>query len=460
MTNKKQKKQKKTIPIFIFFKIDQVPSDLKGYAENIKNSDISSKNFVKKDKKIFVFLNNLGKLNKLQRNYYLLYAGVKLGNFCDEGKFHIEYFGDSSGLYAKNIDLGWFLSTYSFQRFKKENVKSKKRLLISRFDQDVVIEKNIYFFVRDLINMPANILGPREIFESAKDFFKDTFSYKSFKGARLKKEFPLIQAVGKGASEEKSPLLCEFKLERKKKKLQKKIFIVGKGVSFDTGGLNLKSGAGMSLMKKDMGGAANAIGLAKLLSSKNLNINIHLLLCLVENSVSENSIRPSDIFKSRQGMHVEVSDTDAEGRLIMADALRYASESKPDLIIDMATLTGASRVAMGTDIPSFFCNNDELSMNLIKSSQEVGDPVWQLPLWQNYLSQLTSTHADIKNLGNSMFGGAITAALFLEQFVDSGIPWIHVDLMAWSKPNRLSNYDGGEAMGIRALANLIEKNFC
>ena len=212
----------------------------------------------------------------------------------------------------------------------------------------------------------------------------------------------------------------------------------------------------MSLMKKDMGGAANCIGLAKLVSEYELDVDLRLLLCLVENSVSKKSIRPSDIIKSREGSFVEVVDTDAEGRLILADAISYAIKSKPDLIIDMATLTGASRVAMGTEVPSFFCNDDDLAMKLIDLSQKTGDPLWQLPLWENYSSQLDSAHADFRNIGNSMFGGAITAALFLEKFVKN-TPWIHIDLMAWTRANKFSSYEGGEAMGIRTLFELIKK---
>jgi leucyl aminopeptidase len=233
--------------------------------------------------------------------------------------------------------------------------------------------------------------------------------------------------------------------------------LIGKGVSFDTGGLNIKTGSGMALMKKDMGGAANCIGLAKLVDDFNLNVDLRLLLCLVENSISKKSIRPSDIIKSREGSFVEIGDTDAEGRLILADGISYACEKKADLIIDMATLTGASRVAMGIEVPSFFCNNDELGMELIDSSQKVGDPLWQLPLWQNYSNQLSSVHADFKNIGSSMFGGAITAALFLEKFVKNNIPWVHVDLMAWTKASNFNSYEGGEAMGIRALLDFIRK---
>tara|TARA_B100000683_G_scaffold55671_1_gene53279 strand:+ start:6 stop:512 length:507 start_codon:yes stop_codon:yes gene_type:complete len=167
-------------------------------------------------------------------------------------------------------------------------------------------------------------------------------------------------------------------------------------------------------------------------------------------------MRPSDIVKSREGSFVEIGDTDAEGRLILADAITYASESKPDLIVDMATLTGASRVAMGIEVPSFFCNDDDLAMKLIDSSKRTGDPLWQLPLWDNYSNQLNSEHADFKNIGNSVFGGAITAALFLQKFVKN-TPWIHIDLMAWTRANKYSSYEGGEAMGIRALLDFFKR---
>ena len=217
-------------------------------------------------------------------------------------------------------------------------------------------------------------------------------------------------------------------------------------------------GSGMTLMKKDMGGAANCVGLSKMLIESKIDIDLKLILPLVENSVSGKSMRPSDIFKSRKGIFVEIEDTDAEGRLILADAISYACDLNPDLIIDMATLTGASRVALGTDVPSFFSNNEHVAKNLIQCSLEVGDPIWQLPLWKNYSQQLNSNHADIKNLGGG-FGGAITAALFLDKFVDTNIDWIHVDLMAWNLDKNLTSYVGGEAMGIRSLFRLIEKNY-
>ena len=338
------------------------------------------------------------------------------------------------------------------------NPKKKKKdkvILTHKHNTEISNLKSSYFFIRDLINMPPNMLGPQEILEYSKKFLTKFKIENLVSGNKLKNNFPLIHAVGNGSDTANRPLFCELILKKKKKR--EKFFLIGKGVSFDTGGLNIKTGSGMSLMKKDMGGAANCIGLAKLISDFNFDIDVRLLLCLVENSISKKSMRPSDIIRSRQGSFVEIGDTDAEGRLILADAITYACENKPDLIIDMATLTGASRVAMGTEVPSFFCNNDRIAMELINSSKKTGDPLWQLPLWENYSSQLKSVHADFKNIGNSMFGGAITAALFLEKFVEKNIPWIHIDLMAWTRANKFDSYEGGEAMGIRALLDFIRK---
>jgi len=449
---KKETKSKNKISILVFFDKKEIP-------QNIKNEKKYSfpLNFIfKKEDSLYVLLDEISHLNKLQKNYYLLYVGIKLNKFCKQGLYVIDYFG-SKELNERNLHLGWELANYRFENFKIVKKKKNAPCLFHNHKNQVDNEKRVFYFVRDLINTPANVLGPNEIFNTARDFLKNSYNSKKISGSLLKKKFPLISAVGQGASKKKQPLFCELKL--KKTRSKKKVCIIGKGVSFDTGGLNLKTGSGMALMKKDMGGAANSIGLAKLISSHKLDIDVNLMLCLVENSVSSNSIRPSDIFKSRDGRFVEIGDTDAEGRLILADAITYACESKPDLIIDMATLTGASRVALGIEVPSFFCNDDDLSMKLIDSSQEVGDPLWQLPLWENYSTQLISNHADVKNIGNSVFGGAITAALFLEKFIKYNIPWIHVDLMAWSKPNRLSSYEGGEAMGIRALMQLIKKRF-
>ncbi len=430
--------------------------EIKKKVKNFSQISFPSNFIFKENEVIYVCLNQISDLNKLQKNFFLFQIGIKLQNFCRKGTYIIKYFGDKS-LNEVNFCLGWEVGKYSFDKYKTTERNNNVATLISPFKGQIKKEKEVFFFVRDLINTPANFLGPNKIYEMGRVFLKKSFSSKKISGSELKKKFPLIHAVGKAASKEKMPILCELKSKNTKSK--KKIVIIGKGVTFDTGGLNLKTGSGMALMKKDMGGAANCIGLANLIQTSKIDVNITLLLPLVENSVSRDSFRPSDIFKSRDGRFVEIGDTDAEGRLILADAISYACESKPDMIIDMATLTGASRVALGIEVPSFFCNNDQLSMELIEASQETGDPIWQLPLWENYLDQLNSNHADVKNIGNSIFGGAITAALFLKEFVKNQIPWVHVDLMAWSKPNKFSSYEGGEAMGIRALKKLIEKKF-
>ena len=446
-------KSKNKIEIIVYFEQKLVPTNLKNICRNLKNNDFGSKNLLRGSNEIKVFLTNFS-LDSLQMNFLLLLIGKRLYNFCDLGNYDLKINGGDE-FEKSNIIFGWELEKYKFQKFKTTKKKYITKTL-EPIPTEIKHKKDTYFFVRDLINLPANILGPNEIFYAAKKYLNQDYVCQKITGKKLEKTFPLISVVGRGASKKNQPIFASFV---SKKKNKKKIFIIGKGVSFDTGGLNLKTGVGMSLMKKDMGGAANAIGLAKLLSRKNLDAEVNLLLCMVENSVSDNAMRPSDIYKSRSGEFIEVGDTDAEGRLIMADALTYASEKNPDLIIDLATLTGASRVAMGLEVPSFFSNNIILSNLLNKASIETGDPLWQLPLWQNYNNQILSNHADYKNIGSSGFGGAITAALFLEKFIKKEIPWIHIDLMGWTKPNKYSKYEGGEAMGIIALSKLINNIF-
>jgi len=450
----KKNKDKEITSIFIYFKNNQIPKDLKNYSSSLRINDFSPEICLIQNHNYHIFLNKLENLDNLQINYFLFILGQKLSFGLKNNDYRVDFCG-SAEFKLDNFFLGWELGTYRFENFKTFKFNYSKPKSVTK-KKDLLLQKEVYFFVRDLINYPANLLGPKEIYLNTKKFLGKEFSDSIKQGTKLKREFPLVHAVGNASSGEKKPLFCEFKTSNNS---TKKIYLIGKGITFDTGGLNLKLGSGMSLMKKDMGGAANCIGLAKLINSMNLDINIHLLLCLAENSVSENSIRPSDIIKSRSGEFIEVADTDAEGRLVMADAITYACENSPELIIDMSTLTGASRVAMGLEVPSFFSNKNILSNELIKSSKEVGDPLWQLPLWKNYEHQLKSLHADFKNIGANSFGGAITAALFLNKFVKKEIPWIHIDLMAWSKPTNMIPYEGGEAMGIRALADLIKKRF-
>ncbi|MAY89747.1 MAG: leucyl aminopeptidase [Rickettsiales bacterium] len=407
------------------------------------------------DGEIFIFLNDLSKFTQLEFNYNLIWVGTRIYGFCKSGKYVIKNLEDIPS--NENLYLGWLLGSYNFEDYKSQK-HLKKRVYLDNFkDKKIEITAESIFLVRDLINIPANDLGPLDIQKFIKDNFKK-FKLKiiEWKGKSLKKNFPLIYSVGRGAEKKKQPIFSEFHWSSKNKKKKKNIVLVGKGVCFDTGGLNIKTGNGMILMKKDMGGAANCIGLAKMLMKSNLDINLKVFLGLVENSVSSKSMRPSDIIKSRKKTFVEIRDTDAEGRLVLADALSFASELNPDLIIDMATLTGSSRVALGTEVPSFFSNNEQIANLLIRFSNETGDPLWQLPLWKNYLNLLESEHADTSNIGKGIYAGAITAALFLQKFVDSQIPWIHIDMMAWSSNKSLTSYYGGEAMSIRCLFELIK----
>jgi len=234
---------------------------------------------------------------------------------------------------------------------------------------------------------------------------------------------------------------------------------VGKGVCFDTGGLDLKSARGMQFMKKDMGGAAHALALASLVMEHRLPVRLKLLIPAVENAVSGNAYRPGDVIKTRKGLSVEIGNTDAEGRVVLSDALAYACEALPDLVIDFATLTGAARIALGADLPPLFSNSPEVARDIQKAGDEVEDPLWTLPLYKPYRKQIESSVADLNNAGKSSYGGCITAALFLEHFVEPEIPWVHIDTFAWNQSNRPGRPEGGEALGLRAVFHYLKSRY-
>ena len=450
MTIKKEIKKS----VWLITDKNSLPIKSTEYRKLIKDKSFPNNFICEFEGKILVFLNFIKDFTKTEFNHNLIWVGTKLYKFCNDETYEIA--NPEAVNASHNIYLGWSLGHYNFENFKSKVKKEKKNKLLN-IKKDQIIDAECIKIVRDLINSPANVMGPNELNISAKKALSKYVNKNIvIEGKNLKKNFPLIYSVGRGAENDRRPIFSEFIWKPKTKKTKKNITLIGKGVCFDTGGLNLKLGSGMNLMKKDMGGAANCIGLSRMLIKQKIEINLRLLLPIVENSLSSKAFRPSDIIKSRSGIFVEIGDTDAEGRLILADTLSYALEKKTDLIIDMATLTGASRVALGTDVPSFFSNKKEISKKLIEFSEITGDPLWELPLWKNYESQLESHHADIKNIGNSSFGGAITAALFLQKFVNSDIPWIHIDLMAWNLNSKISSYYGGEAMGIRALFKLIE----
>jgi leucyl aminopeptidase len=352
--------------------------------------------------------------------------------------------------------IGWALGAYQFTRYKKREALKAKLVVepaarLGRVRGQVAA----LYQVRDLVNTPAEDMMPEHLADAVKNMAK-TFhaSVREIVGdALLTKNFPAIHAVGRAASH--APRLIDLRWGEKN---HPKLTLVGKGVCFDSGGLDLKTASGMRLMKKDMGGAAHAIGLAHMIMSAGLPVRLRMLVPAVENAVAGNAYRPGDVIISRKGLTIEIDNTDAEGRVILCDALTEAAAESPDLIIDFATLTGAARVALGTDLPAMFCNRDELAEALAESAERVHDPLWRLPLHRPYRELIDSRIADILNSGGP-YGGAITAALFLQDFVPAETPWMHFDLMAWNLRSRPGRPEGGEAMGLRALLDYLAKRY-
>ncbi|MDA9832130.1 leucyl aminopeptidase family protein [Gammaproteobacteria bacterium] len=350
------------------------------------------------------------------------------------------------------LSLYWQLAGYSFTRYQSNHMKVDRSLVV-----DEVVDKSLLhaqvtsiFLVRDLINTPAHDMTPSDLCDFAEELTKiQQGQFKRYRGdALLEQNFPLVHAVGRASIHLPEIAIGEWGSEGPL------IAIIGKGVTFDSGGLNIKPSRYMYPMKKDMGGAAHAIGLAHLLLQTEVPCRIKLIIPSAENAISGNAFRPSDVLTSRSGKTIEVGDTDAEGRLLLADALSYAAEDQPDLVIDFATLTGAARVAMGPDVPCYFTNDQALSDQVFLNSVEHEDQVWELPLIESYRSFLDSSIADIHSTGNEPYGGAIITALFLQTFVDS-MPWLHMDLNAVNSRNRDGQPKGGEAQGMLAIYDLI-----
>ena len=352
----------------------------------------------------------------------------------------------------KELYLAWQLATYQFDRFLSKPKKFPRLEVIYECEETKAMASSICK-VRDWINAPAESLGPQNFVELGRqcaNIFQADF--KLWKDEKLRKEFPLIDVVGRAS--DRAPALIQL---QKLKEGLPSIVLVGKGVCFDSGGLDIKPSNGMRWMKKDMGGAAHVLGLAYLIWQMDLPVSLTVLIPTVDNAISGNSFRPGDVFVARDKTTVEIGNTDAEGRLILADVLSYGSELKPDMMIDFATLTGAARVAMGADFPCFFSNNDKMRELFKSTGEEINDHVWPLPLWQSYRKLLRSTVADISSTGSSPLGGAITAALFLEHFVKNNVNWMHIDLNAFNVAASPGRPEGGEAMGFRAVYTLIKR---
>ena len=354
-----------------------------------------------------------------------------------------------------DLCLGFCLSCYRFDRYKSKKSISKVRLNIPHQFTRKKIEtfSRAEYFVRDLINTPACDLNP-DIFEKTIVSFCKKFKAQTNKivGKKLLEDnFPLIYSVG--AASQKEPRLIEFKWGDED---AFKLTLVGKGVCFDTGGLNIKPGRSMSLMKKDMGGAASVLGLAYCIMALRLNVSLRVVIPIVENSISSNSIRPGDIITSRKGYSVEINNTDAEGRLVLADALSYADEENPDLIICMATLTGAARTALGPEIVPFYTDDDDLAKDLMLSSKVAFDPVWRMPFYTPYEYLIEPKIGDLDNSPETPMAGSITAALFLRRFIEKTKRFIHFDTYAWSIKQKPGRPIGGSMQAVRALYLLLE----
>ncbi|AXV17094.1 leucyl aminopeptidase [Neorhizobium sp. SOG26] len=377
------------------------------------------------------------------------FIGGKLSKLLPAGDWQVQ----TGALTPEQAALGFGLGSYGFSRYKSDKRKDV-RLSIAGGADAADIERQLagVFLARDLVNTPTNEMGPAELeaaFRALGEHYGATVT--AIVGDDLIKEnFPLVHTVGRASVS--APRLLEMRWGQKG---DPRITLVGKGVCFDTGGLDIKGAANMALMKKDMGGSANVMGLALMIMDAGLKVDLQVIVPAVENSISGNAFRPGDIYKSRKGLTVQIDNTDAEGRLILADALAYADENPPELLVDMATLTGAARVALGAELAPYFTDDEKLSSRLAEAAKAETDPMWRLPLWMGYDKDIRARAADLTNSPSGGMAGAITAALFLKRFVTATERWVHFDIYAWVTADKPHAPVGGEAFAIRALYKVI-----
>lgn len=444
------KKSDNTLPITVIT-IKQYPTWLTSQSETIK-SWLAVTQFKAESGALRLIPDANGNIAKIiccVTNPENLWEVGNLPILLPEGTYEFEDFNES---YA----IAWGLGSYQFTRYKKAKRQPATLYLpADKMAHVTNIVESIYY-VRDLINTPTDDMGPTQLAASAEALAKEfNGTFTQIVGEDLlAQNYPAIHAVGRASDE--APRLLDIRWGNK---AHPKVTLVGKGVCFDTGGLDIKPSAYMLLMKKDMGGSAHALGLARMIMQAKLPIQLRVLIPAVENAISGNAYRPGDVITSRKGLTIEVGNTDAEGRVVLADALTEAVSENPELLIDLATLTGAARVAVGTEIAAVFSNEDDVVNALIKQGEKMYDPMWRLPLHAAYRELINSPIADLNNNSSEPYAGAITAALFLKEFVPDSIPWLHFDIMAWNTRAKPGKPQGGEAMALRALFAYLQGRY-
>ena len=451
---------KDAIPVFLVE--NNILDDLDGYyLSKFQQNYLIQSGFSGEQKQILYLPNKDGEVQLVFVGHTNDFReiGALIGSLTPK-KYKI--YNDLSQYEYWNLVVGFLISEYDFDYYQTSQHKLpnvEKNAIELSIPDDFEVERvsalvNSDFLARDLINMPPSDLGPEEFENVVSEISKDFNAVvKVIKGNELlRKGFPLIHAVGRASIS--VPRLIELSWG---KKSSPAITLIGKGVCFDSGGLNLKTSASMNLMKKDMGGGAIAVALASYIMSQGLNIFLRLLIPVVENSVSSDSFRPGDILRSRMGKTIEINNTDAEGRLILADAITYANEADPFLIICMATLTGAARVGLGSELVPFYCTNDKITQELEEMSKLYGDPIWRMPFYEPYRKHIKSKIADLDNAPSGAMAGSITAALFLKEFIEDTTNFVHFDLYAWSQNSTSVWKAGARAQTLATLAGMLER---
>ena len=379
---------------------------------------------------------------------------ARLGESLPAGTYRVANADSGPALF------GWAAGQYRFDRYRAEPSEEGPRVLLAKAVKAIdpaLAEVAATALVRDMVNTPAEDMGPAQLeAEVARVAKAHKAEVKVTSGDALEQGYPMVHAVGRAAARHHAPRLLELTWGDAR---HPKVAIVGKGVCFDSGGLDIKPASGMALMKKDMGGAAHALALAQLVMQHHLKVRLHLLIPAVENAIAGNAFRPGDVLKSRAGISVEIGNTDAEGRLVLGDALTRAGEEAPELVIDFATLTGAARVAVGPDLPALFTRRDETAAEMLAAGEAVNDPCWRLPLYDGYREYLKSDIADLNNSGSNGFAGASVGALFLDRFVPAGTDWAHFDTFAWRPAAKPGRPKGGDALGLRAAWGLLKGRY-